>query len=125
MVPLKPRMVPGVELVRLDRHLADREVVALQFGAVDREGVAGDGTPAQPGVPQVTGEDGVDHAPAGGHTPMMIAMMTMVTNSWARFRTVSPLGRRSNASWVIMRAAVKPAHRMMPVSTAFQKKLPL
>jgi hypothetical protein len=59
-----------------------------------------------------------------GQTPMMIAMITMVTNSWATLSTVSPVGRPSNASCVMKRAAVNPAQRMMAVSRALTKKLP-
>lgn len=49
---------------------------------------------------------------------MMTAITSTVTSSCAMLMSVSVEGRPSNASWVMKRAAVKPAHRMTPVLTA-------
>ena len=59
--------------------------------------------------------------PAGGHTPMMIAIISDVTSSCAMFITVSDDGRPSNTSCVMKRAAVKPAHRITAVPTAISR----
>ena len=56
--------------------------------------------------------------PAGGQTPMMTAMTTIVTSSCAMFSTVSDDGRPSKASWVMNLAAVNPAHRITAVRSA-------
>ena len=48
--------------VRLDRHVADREDVALEVGEGDLEAVAGRRGPDQSGVAQFAGEGGGDHA---------------------------------------------------------------
>ncbi len=70
------------------------------------------------------GECPDSHAPAGGQTPMTSERMTIVTSSCETFSTVSPRGRRSKASWVMNRAAVNPAHRSTPVTTALARNPP-
>ena len=64
------------------------------------------------------GPRGRQTVPAGGQTPMMSAMTSRVTSSCAMFSTVSDDGRPSNTSWVMNRAAVKPAQRMAAVPSA-------
>src|SRR5690606_4776868 len=64
---------------------------------------------------------GPDQMPAGGHTPMMIAITSTVTSSCAMFSVVSFVERPSKASCVMNRAAVNPAHNVTPVTTADQK----
>ncbi len=59
-----------------------------------------------------------------GHTPMMIAMTTSVTSSCAMLSRVSPLGRLSKASWVMNRAAVKPAQSTIAVTIVAHRKPP-
>src|SRR3546814_16259690 len=51
-------------------------------------------------------------------------MTSTVTSPWAMFSTVSEDGRPSNASWVMKRAAVKPAHSTTAVTIAIQKYPP-
>ena len=55
---------------------------------------------------------------------MMSAITSTVTSSCAMFMTVSAVGRPSNASWVMKRAAVNPAHSVAPVTTAPHSQLP-
>src|SRR5690606_33550311 len=123
LIPVEHRLVvtPPVEVpTRGPEELVD-EAVHLLIGGAPVEVAAGILAVA---VERDGGEVDERRAHQAGHTPMMMAMITSVTSSWAQFSTVSPAGRRSNWSWVMKRAAVKPAHRITAVSTAFQKKLP-
>ena len=55
---------------------------------------------------------------------MMIAITSTVTSSCAMFSTVSDDGLPSNASWVMKRAAVNPAHSVTAVTIADHRKPP-
>lgn len=55
---------------------------------------------------------------------MISAMMTIVTSSCAMFMVARAVGRPSNASCVMNRAAVNPVHSSTPVTTAAQKNEP-
>jgi hypothetical protein len=54
----------------------------------------------------------------GGHTPKSSAITTSVTSSCAMFMIESDEGRPANASYVMKRAAVRPAQRMTVVKKA-------
>lgn len=50
-----------------------------------------------------------------GNKPIISAIISIVTNSWAILSKVSVTGRRSKASCVIKRAAVSPSHSQKAV----------
>jgi hypothetical protein len=56
--------------------------------------------------------------------PMTSPITSRVTSSCAMLSMVRPHGRRSNASCVTMRAAVKPAQTMTAVSSVFARNSP-